>query len=85
MSNLLAYEGNSLLHESLVRKILNLSNNLKVKTLKEKRSIFAISCFEDSPLKGDRIFENENWIVLFAGRRGDDVDGKNGGGQSFGK
>jgi len=46
---------------------INLSENLHVESLQAKNILFSVAFLKNSPLKGDRLFENETWIILFAG------------------
>lgn len=57
---------NKLDRGSLIETI-NLSNNSGVRVSKNKETIFAASYLEKAPLKGERCYEDNKWVILFAG------------------
>lgn len=70
MSGFLGLISNRLIEKKefeLLTGAINLSSNLTIKQLETSGALFATSSLKVTPLQGDRIFENEGWVLLFAG------------------
>ena len=50
-----------------IKNKINLSDTYNVETFLEEKNIYAVSFHNNAPLKGNRIFNNDNWTILFAG------------------
>jgi asparagine synthetase B (glutamine-hydrolysing) len=51
----------------LLRDAINLAGNFTVNELETTGAFFTVSSLGVTPLKGNRLFENDRWILLFAG------------------
>ncbi|HSP88807.1 MAG TPA: hypothetical protein VLN45_11780 [Ignavibacteriaceae bacterium] len=50
-----------------LEKYLNLTGNLILQSKIYSDKNFSVSSLRNPPIKGDRILENDNWIILFSG------------------
>jgi len=57
----------TLLNKKSFIKSINLANTMQVDSVKSKNFFSAVSFLETSPIKGARIYCNDNLIILFAG------------------
>ena len=58
------------IHNSPVKKVdelLNPTGNLFLQSWSNEDKNFAVSYLKNSPLKGERILDNEKWIIIFSG------------------
>ncbi len=69
MSNFLSYRSIS---KKMPNKIeiengLNQAGNFSVSTFEENNNLFSTAFLDSAPVKGNRNFRNERWVVIFAG------------------
>lgn len=65
MSSFLLHNNNSSTNE--VDELLNPTRNLLLQSRTHKDKNFAVSYLKSSPLKGERILDNEKWMIIFSG------------------
>jgi hypothetical protein len=51
----------------LLANAINLSGNFAVQQIETRDGFFAVSSLRTAPLRGNRLFENHRWVLLFAG------------------
>ncbi len=69
MSNFLLYHSltEKSPSDSKIKEGINLAGNYQVNLIKIDSTIFCTAKLPSTPLKGERIFKNERWVILFAG------------------
>ena len=65
MSEFFFYSSNKALDIDKVKSFLNPTKNFVVKDKVHKNTFSAVSYLQNSPLQGERQFENERWLILF--------------------
>ncbi len=69
MSNFIFYKNKTekLPNKSLIKEGINLAGKYQVDLIANKNSIFGSARLPSPPVKGSRIFQDENWVIMFSG------------------